>query len=53
MENKWGYYELEYHQTKQGILEQEHIDYMCNQWKKEDDEKRRLIRIRKIKNILL
>ena len=50
--NPYGYYELEHYQTKEGIAEQEHIDYMCNQWKKKDDEKRRLIRIRKIKKIL-
>lgn len=52
MNNQYGYYELEFYQTKEGIAEQEHIDYICNQWKKENDENRRVMRIRKIKNIL-
>lgn len=52
IKNPYGYYELEYHQTKEGMIEQEHIDYLCNQWKEEDDEKVRLLRMRKIKNIL-
>lgn len=50
--NPYGYYELEYYQTKEGIEEQEHLDYLINQWRKEDAEKLRLFRIRKIKNIL-
>lgn len=52
IKNPYGYYELEYHQTEEGINEQAHIDYLINQWRKEDDEKVRLLRMRKIKNIL-
>ena len=50
--NPYGYYELEYHQTEEGIAEQEHINYMSNQWKNVMDDKRRLMRIKKINNIL-
>ena len=52
IKNPYGYYELEYHQTKEGIEEQAHLDYLINQWRKEDVEKLRLFRMRKIKNIL-
>jgi hypothetical protein len=50
--NPYGYYELEYHQTKEGIEEQDQIDYICNQWKNVMDDKRRLMRLKKIYNIL-
>ncbi len=52
MENKYGYYELEYHQTEQGRIEQEHIDYLCNELIEEYRREKIELRKKKIIKIL-